>query len=91
MGAGSTKCDSDNTTDVEQNAQSHTGHSEKEKAPDPNEVDWNGPDDPKNPRNWPAWRRFMLVGVITLVVFSTWVEASEAPSKAVVLTPITGP
>lgn len=36
-----------------------------------NEVDWDCPDDPHDPRNWPAWRRAMVVGMITSVVFST--------------------
>lgn len=26
-----------------------------------NVVDWNGPDDPQNPRNWPAWKRMTQV------------------------------
>jgi hypothetical protein len=26
-----------------------------------NIVDWDGPDDPQNPRNWPAWRRMSQV------------------------------
>jgi len=26
-----------------------------------NVVDWDGPDDPQNPRNWPAWKRMTQV------------------------------
>jgi hypothetical protein len=26
-----------------------------------NIVDWEGPDDPQNPRNWPAWKRIIQV------------------------------
>lgn len=26
-----------------------------------NVVDWDGPDDPQNPMNWPAWKRFIQV------------------------------
>lgn len=26
-----------------------------------NIVDWDGPDDPQNPRNWPAWKRMTQV------------------------------
>jgi MFS transporter, DHA1 family, multidrug resistance protein len=37
----------------------------------PNVVDWDGPDDPKNPRNWSVWRRGMIVGIVTCIVFST--------------------
>jgi hypothetical protein len=38
---------------------------------DPNEVDWVGSDDTKNPRNWPIWRRGLIVGIVTSIVFST--------------------
>lgn len=41
---------------------------------DPNEVDWEGPDDPRNPRNWTVRRRALIVGVATAIVFSTWVS-----------------
>lgn len=26
-----------------------------------NIVDWDGPDDPENPRNWPSWKRMTQV------------------------------
>ena len=26
-----------------------------------NVVDWDGPNDPQNPRNWPAWKRMTQV------------------------------
>jgi hypothetical protein len=54
--------------DVEQSLPSSTDGTD---VPNPNEVDWDGPDDPHNPRNWPTWKRAMLVGIITSVVFST--------------------
>ena len=41
---------------------------------DPNEVDWEGPEDVHNPRNWPTWRRGMIVGIVTSIVFSTYVD-----------------
>jgi hypothetical protein len=28
-----------------------------------NVVDWDGPDDPQNPRNWPAWKRLTQVAL----------------------------
>ena len=40
-------------------------------ADDPNEVDWDGPDDPHNPRNWPVWKRGIIIGIVTSIVFST--------------------
>ena len=46
------------------------GHPSDNSA-DPNEVDWDGPDDANNPRNWPVWRRGAIVGIVTTIVFST--------------------
>jgi hypothetical protein len=40
-------------------------------AADPNEVDWEGPEDVHNPRNWPVWQRGMIVGILTSIVFLT--------------------
>ena len=43
-----------------------TNHDQQSSEPDQtaieeetkdNVVDWDGPDDPQNPRNWPAWKR----------------------------------
>ncbi|KAE8367279.1 major facilitator superfamily domain-containing protein [Aspergillus caelatus] len=68
------------THDVEQNKPSPA--TESEHGHDPNEVDWDGPADPHNPRNWSAWRRGMLVGIVTCVVFSTSI-ASSAVAPAV--------
>ena len=34
------------------------------------EVDWDGEDDPTNPRNWPMWYKGMTIGFIS---WSTWV------------------
>lgn len=38
---------------------------------DPNIVDWDGPDDPENPLNWPkAWRTGHVVIVSILTLFA---------------------
>lgn len=36
--------------------------------PDP--ADWNGPDDPENPLNWPAWLRYSLVVPPAVISFA---------------------
>ena len=41
---------------------------------DPNEVNWDGPDDVQNPQNWPVWRRAVIVVTITAIVFTTYVN-----------------
>jgi len=39
-----------------------------EKAPkDPNIVDWDDPDDPANPMNWPAAKKFAAIGLVSLI------------------------
>ena len=63
------------SADLEANvsASSHTSDSDQKKedqAGDPNAVDWDGPDDPKNPMNWPAWKinaQIFLVSAITFI------------------------
>lgn len=36
---------------------------------DPNVVDWDGPDDPANPQNWPSFRRWGTVAVVAGITF----------------------
>jgi hypothetical protein len=38
---------------------------------DPNVVDWEGPDDPENPMNWPHWRKIIAVGIVSAITFVT--------------------
>ena len=38
---------------------------------DPNLVDWDGPDDPQNPRNWSSGKKAATVVVISVVTFIT--------------------
>ena len=67
---GTAKC-----ADLEANvsASSQTSDSDQKKedqAEDPNVVDWDGPDDPRNPMNWPAWKinaQIFLVSAITFI------------------------
>ena len=64
-----------NRTDLEANvpASSHTSDTDQKKEDqpgDPNTVNWDGPDDPKNPMNWPAWKvkaHIFLVSAITFI------------------------
>ena len=43
---------------------------------DPNIVDWDGPDDPENPMNWPASRKWKLISVLALVTLVTPLASS---------------
>jgi hypothetical protein len=40
---------------------------------DPDIVDWDGPDDPENPLNWPARRKWTLIFILAMVTLVTWV------------------
>ncbi|KAK5988699.1 Efflux pump radE [Cladobotryum mycophilum] len=36
---------------------------------DPNIVDWDGPDDPENPLNWPSRKKFAVVAIVSAITF----------------------
>jgi hypothetical protein len=38
---------------------------------DPNIVDWDGPDDPDNPQNWPDSKKWRIIGVLAAVTLVT--------------------
>lgn len=62
-----------NATDIEANEAPAclTESDEVSRIADPNEVDWDGPDDPQNPMNWSVARRGVIVGMAMSIVFST--------------------
>ncbi|KAJ2894798.1 bicyclomycin resistance [Zalerion maritima] len=43
---------------------------------DPDVVWWDGPDDPENPMNWPAWRKMVNCGLISAITFVTPLASS---------------
>ena len=58
------------TEDMEKEAEVEDNQPYKSST-DTNQVDWEGPDDVHNPRNWSVWKRGMIVGIVTSIVFST--------------------
>lgn len=38
---------------------------------DTNVVDWEGPEDPENPLNWPSWKRVMHIILVSATTFVT--------------------
>ena len=42
---------------------------------DPDVVDWDGPDDPENPLNWPARKKWTLIGILAMVTLVTYVPS----------------
>jgi MFS family permease len=43
---------------------------------DPNLVDWDGPDDPKNPMNWTLQRKLIITSCISIITLLTYVVAT---------------
>ncbi|OCK82598.1 MFS general substrate transporter [Lepidopterella palustris CBS 459.81] len=41
-------------------------NNDNDPASDPLVVDWDGPDDPENPRNWPARKKVTIVGIVAV-------------------------
>ena len=53
---------------------------------DPNIVDWDGPDDPLNPMNWAASRRWGMIAVVSAITFLTPLGSSMfAPGVPLVM------
>lgn len=48
----------------------------REEAQDPNVVDWDGPDDPANPLNWPAKKKWSIIAALGAVTFITPLASS---------------
>ncbi|KAI0385570.1 MFS general substrate transporter [Hypomontagnella monticulosa] len=50
---------------------------------DPNIVDWDGPDDPANPRNWSKGRKMLNIGLVSLsVLYSNIATTMFAPGAS---------
>lgn len=48
-------------------------------VPDPNLVDWEGPDDPANPRNWSKARKMFIIALVSLSVLYSYVWTTLFP------------
>ncbi|KAF5986065.1 major facilitator family transporter protein [Fusarium bulbicola] len=44
-------------------------------AEDPNAVGWDGPDDPNNPMNWPAKKKWSCIGALSVMTLLTQVPS----------------
>ncbi|ANB15490.1 Flr1p [Sugiyamaella lignohabitans] len=53
-----------------------TPSEERPEPVDPFLVDWNGPNDPEHPHNWPRWKRAMVVFQVMLLSCVTYMGSS---------------
>lgn len=81
------------TIDVEKGVeeQDHNAiEAKEEKATeprDPNIVDWDGPDDPTNPMNWPGRKKATAIGIVSAITFlSPLTSTIIAPATAELMT-----
>lgn len=49
---------------------------------DPNEVWWDGPDDPANPLNWTSKRKWGNIAILSLVTLITYVFQRHVESRS---------
>ncbi|KAL8950940.1 MAG: hypothetical protein Q9222_003062 [Ikaeria aurantiellina] len=55
--------------------------------PDPNLVDWDGPEDPEKPTNWAAGRKYGIIAIVSSITFLTPLASSMfAPGVPQVMT-----
>ena len=45
---------------------------EERATPDPDIVNWDGPDDPANPQNWSRGRKVVTVVIVSSITFVTY-------------------
>ena len=38
-----------------------------------NIVDWDSPNDPDDPMNWPGTRKWTMIGILSAIAFNQWV------------------
>lgn len=48
-------------------------HGLEEPKEDINIVDWDGPNDPSNPRNWDPSRKWTIISILSIVTFNVFV------------------
>ena len=46
-----------------------SNNSDADRYSDQYTVDWNGPDDPENPMNWPFWRKSGVIACVSIARF----------------------
>jgi hypothetical protein len=61
--------------DLEKGKPSEAVDEEKE-LQDPNIVDWEGPDDPENPQNWSAAKKWSNIGILSFLTLLTPLASS---------------
>lgn len=67
------------SSDIEQNTSRSEDASPEEKDSNGAEVEWDGPDDPRNPLNWPIHKRAMQIICVALMTLLRSVAPLRSP------------
>jgi hypothetical protein len=59
--------------DIEKDAEDKISRKSSITKTDPNEIWWDGPEDPANPLNWSSSRKWSIVFVLSLITLITYV------------------
>ena len=59
--------------DIEKEAEGKISRKSTITEPEPNEIWWDGPEDPANPLNWSSSRKWSIVFVLSLITLITYV------------------
>lgn len=78
-GDDSTRVPSSPSSDPSKRGEQKTNANPDDKQ-DPNEVNWDGPDDPENPQNWSKSRKWFLTVLVSFLTVNV-TFASSAPSS----------
>ena len=62
--------------DVEKGGALETSEEKEEQPHDPNIVDWEGPDDPANPQNWTAGKKWSNIAILSFLTLLTPLASS---------------
>lgn len=65
----------------EKKGESSSGNEGEKEEKDPNTVDWDGVDDPANPRNWPERKKWRNILVIASITFLTYGLSFPLPTR----------
>ncbi|KAG8997844.1 hypothetical protein FRB94_007415 [Tulasnella sp. JGI-2019a] len=85
-GGGGSNHDAENSPDHKRNHEKPTAPSgDKGKVKDPNEIGWDGPDDPANPHNWRMSRKWTAMTIVSFfTLMSPLASSMVAPALPII-------
>ncbi len=76
--------------EVADNRKPEESKKKKQEAKDPNLIEWNGPDDPENPQNWPNGKKWRVTMALALMTFCVTFASSVFSNATVAVANLYG-